>query len=124
MLPHSLSVPDAHWLSLNPKLEGLIVPSKFYGIAAAGKPIVVVGDRDGELATLVRHHDCGAAVAAGDANMLAKILQRWATQPQTTATCGLRARQMLEEHFTRRQGLARWSELINQLAQSRLGKAS
>ena len=33
MLAYSLGVPDAHWLSLNPKLEGLIVPSKFYGIA-------------------------------------------------------------------------------------------
>ena len=29
MLAYSLGVPDAHWLSLNPKLEGLIVPSKF-----------------------------------------------------------------------------------------------
>jgi len=38
MLSYSLAVADAHWLSLNPKLEGLIVPSKFYGIAAAGKP--------------------------------------------------------------------------------------
>ncbi len=32
MLPYSLSVPDAHWLSLNPQLEGLIVPSKFYAL--------------------------------------------------------------------------------------------
>jgi len=122
MLPYSLNVPDVHWLSLSPKLEGLIVPSKFYGIAAAGKPIVVIGDRDGELATLVRHHDCGAAVAPGDVNRLAEMLQRWAAQPQTISTCGLRARQMLEEHFTRRQGLARWSELIKQLAQSSLGQ--
>jgi colanic acid biosynthesis glycosyl transferase WcaI len=35
MLSYSLGVADAHWLSLNPRLEGLIVPSKFYRIAAA-----------------------------------------------------------------------------------------
>ena len=29
MLPRSLTVPDVHWLSLDPQLEGLIVPSKF-----------------------------------------------------------------------------------------------
>jgi colanic acid biosynthesis glycosyl transferase WcaI len=115
MLPFSLAVPDAHWLSLNPKLEGMIVPSKFYGIAAAGKPIVVVGDPAGELARLVRHHDCGAAVAPGDANVLAGILEHWARQPQTISACGARAREMLDKYFTRRQSLARWSELIKRL---------
>lgn len=124
MLPYSLSVPDAHWLSLNPRLESLIVPSKFYGIAAAGKPIIVIGDRDGELATLVRRHDCGAAVAPGDADRLTEMLQRLASDPQTIATHGLRARQMLEEHFSRRKSLVRWSELINQLAHSQVGKES
>jgi colanic acid biosynthesis glycosyl transferase WcaI len=38
MLPYSLAVADVHWLSLRPALEGLIVPSKFYAIAAAGPP--------------------------------------------------------------------------------------
>jgi hypothetical protein len=49
MLPNSLGVADTHWLSLNPALEGLIVPSKFYAVAAAGKPIVMIGDCEGEL---------------------------------------------------------------------------
>ena len=41
-LKYSLSVPDVHWISLRPELEGLIVPSKVYGIAAAGRPIIAV----------------------------------------------------------------------------------
>ncbi|HEY2243676.1 MAG TPA: glycosyltransferase [Xanthobacteraceae bacterium] len=118
MLPYSLSVPDAHWLSLNPQLEGLIVPSKFYGVAAAGKPIVVIGDPNGELANLVRDYGCGAVIKSDNSQLLAQVLQSWSTDPQTIAALGIRARQMLDEHFTRRQGLARWSELINQLGQS------
>jgi colanic acid biosynthesis glycosyl transferase WcaI len=47
MLPYSLTVSDVHWLSLDPRLEGLIVPSKFYGIAAAGRLIVMIGDEQG-----------------------------------------------------------------------------
>ena len=50
MLRHSLSLPDLHWLSLDPRLEGLLLPSKFYGIAAAGKPMIFIGDQDSELA--------------------------------------------------------------------------
>jgi colanic acid biosynthesis glycosyl transferase WcaI len=46
--------PDAHWISLKPQLEGLIVPSKFYGIAAAGRPIIAITAKDGEIAHLQR----------------------------------------------------------------------
>ena len=74
MLAYSLGVSDAHWLSLNPKLEGLIVPSKFYGIASAGKPIIVIADKDGELAGLVRQHACGVVVEPTDADALVRTL--------------------------------------------------
>jgi colanic acid biosynthesis glycosyl transferase WcaI len=40
----SLSVPDVHLVSLKPELEGLIVPSKFYSVLAAGRPVLFVGD--------------------------------------------------------------------------------
>jgi colanic acid biosynthesis glycosyl transferase WcaI len=96
MLSDSLGVADAHWLSLNPSLEGLIVPSKFYGIATAGKPIVMIGDTDGEIARLVRQHRCGIAIAPGDAGMLAETLQLWSKEPQTVFEMGARARQMLD----------------------------
>jgi colanic acid biosynthesis glycosyl transferase WcaI len=115
MLPFSLAVPDAHWLSLNPKLEGLIVPSKFYGIAAAGKPIVVIADPDGELAQLVRQHACGLAIAPGDADALVGALQRWSAAPAEMEDMGRQARQMLDARFTRRKGLARWDDLLNRL---------
>jgi len=39
----SLSVPDLHLVSLKPELEGLIVPSKFYSVLAAGRPVLFVG---------------------------------------------------------------------------------
>jgi colanic acid biosynthesis glycosyl transferase WcaI len=115
MLAYSLSVPDAHWLSLNPKLEGLIVPSKFYGIAAAAKPIIIIGDEDGELARLVRRHACGAVIKPTDADGLVHTLLRMAEAPELVAEMGARAREMLDRHFTRRKALERWRELLDQL---------
>lgn len=115
-LRYSLAVPDAHWLSLNPKLEGLIVPSKFYGIAAAGKPIVVITDPDGELARLVRQFHCGFAIAPGDADALVSALRDMADRPQLVTEMGARARQMLDDQFTRRHGLARWHALLDNLS--------
>jgi hypothetical protein len=40
--------------AFDPGLEGLIVPSKFYGIAAAGRPIIMIGAHDGEIAQLIQ----------------------------------------------------------------------
>ena len=115
LLSYSLGAADAHWVSLDPRLEGLMVPSKFYGIAAASKPIVVIGDPNGELARLVRLNDCGFAVAPGDSDTLAATLRQLLNAPQTVLEMGARARQMLDAHFTRKQGLARWRRLLDQL---------
>ena len=116
-LAHSLGVCDAHWLSLKPILEGLIVPSKFYGIAAAGKPIVVIGAKDGELARLVREHCCGLVIEPADAHALVGALLRLASDPSAVAEIGMRARKMLDARFSRQQALARWCGLLDQLEQ-------
>lgn len=114
-LAQSLGVCDAHWVSLNPKLEGLMVPSKFYGIAAAGKPIVVIGAAGGELARLVDEHRCGLVVEPGDAAALAAALRRMSSDPGIVADMGARARKMLDAHFSRGQAFARWDDLLDRL---------
>jgi colanic acid biosynthesis glycosyl transferase WcaI len=118
LLSYSLAAADAHWLSLNPKLEGLIVPSKFYGIAAAGKPIIIIGDKNGELARRVQQHGCGIVVAPGDTRTLVDALRRLANKRGTISEMGRRARAMLDTHFTRQQALQRWSGLLDRLDKS------
>ena len=83
MLTYSLGAPDVHWLSLKPELEGLIVPSKFYGIAAAGKPMIVIADKNGELARLVQEHGCGVAIEPGDVGALVGALLRLSSESGT-----------------------------------------
>jgi colanic acid biosynthesis glycosyl transferase WcaI len=118
MLPYSLAVADAHWLSLNPRVEGLLVPSKLYGIAAAGKPIIVIADRNGEIARLVQQHGCGIVIAPGDADALVDALRLLSNAPEMVTKMGRRARTMLDAHFTRHKALERWSGLFDQLDES------
>jgi colanic acid biosynthesis glycosyl transferase WcaI len=112
-LKESLSVPDIHWVSLKPELEGLIVPSKFYGIAAAGRPVIAITARDGEIARLVQRHHCGIVVEPGASNVLADALRRLSTDPCALAEMGLHARTMLETHFSRRQAFASWDRIFD-----------
>ena len=44
-IPSVLAAPDAHVVTVKRGLEGVVVPSKMYGILAAGKPIVAVAPR-------------------------------------------------------------------------------
>jgi glycosyltransferase involved in cell wall biosynthesis len=47
-----LAAADAHIVTIKRGLEGVIVPSKMYGILAAGKPIVAVAPRETDVAAI------------------------------------------------------------------------
>jgi colanic acid biosynthesis glycosyl transferase WcaI len=47
-----LAAPDAHVITVKRGLEGVVVPSKMYGILAAGKPIVAIAPDETDAASL------------------------------------------------------------------------
>jgi colanic acid biosynthesis glycosyl transferase WcaI len=115
VLKYSLTAPDVHWISLRPGLEGLIVPSKVYGIAAAARPILAITAKDGEIARLVDTHHCGIVVEPGNSDELVKAISRLSSDSEATATMGRRAREMLEAQFTRRHAFERWQAVIDRI---------
>ena len=121
VLKFSLGVPDIHLISLKPELEGLIVPSKLYGIAAAGRGIIAVAAADGEVGRLVRRHGCGFVVQPGQGEVLADTLLSLSRNADLIAEMGRRARAMLDSQFTRRQAFERWESLIDNIGPSSRG---
>lgn len=115
-LSRSLSVGDVHWLSLRPQLEGLIVPSKLYGIAAVGRPIIAVGAPDGEVGRLVSREGCGVAVAQGDGEGLAAAIRRLRDDVALREAQGRRARALVETVLSRAGELAKWQALVEDLS--------
>ena len=77
-LADSLSVPDLHLVSLDPACEGLIMPSKLYGILAAGRPIVALASADGSLAQFVHEMDCGLVWQKEAAAQVLELIERMA----------------------------------------------
>jgi glycosyltransferase involved in cell wall biosynthesis len=113
----SLTVPDVHLISLQPALEGLIVPSKFYGIAAAGRPTLFVGDLDGEIPKILRETGSGYTVSVGDSMGLAnQILEM--SQDVEIVNMGLRARRVFDSRFDQKHAFAAWEELLLQASTS------
>ena len=119
VLKYSLAAADVHWVSLKPELEGIVVPSKFYGIAAAGRPMIAITSADGEFARLVREHECGLVIEPGQADALAGALTRLAADPTGLAAMGLAARKMLDACFARRHAIGQWCDLLASVAGAR-----
>jgi len=111
-LPYSLSAADVHWLSHKPEFEGLLFPSKFYGIAAVGRPIIAITSRQSELAKLVSQYQCGLVVEQGDGKTLALELKRLQAAPELSSAMGAHARAMLKARFTKAQAIDAWAQTL------------
>jgi colanic acid biosynthesis glycosyl transferase WcaI len=111
-LADGLAAADVHWVSLLPALEGFIVPSKFYGILAAARPVVFVGDSDGELARAIRACGCGDTVAVGDSAAVAELLTALKSDPPRRERMGRNGFERYENRFSARRGFDRWAELL------------
>jgi colanic acid biosynthesis glycosyl transferase WcaI len=112
-LRFSLGVPDVHWISLRPEVEGLIVPSKVYGIAAAGRPMIAICAKDGEISRMVEQYQFGFVIEPGDADALVDSILQLSKDMALRAKMGQQARVMLEANFSRLQALKRWRDLLS-----------
>ena len=108
----SLGLANIHWLSLLPALEGTILPSKFYGIAAAGRAMLIIGDKQGEIATMIEQADCGASFAIGDSQALCTTILELAAQPNRCAKLGLNARAQLDSIYSKQNSLEKWEKSL------------
>ncbi len=111
-LSESLAAGDVGLVTQRDATCGSVVPSKVYGLLAAGRPIVFVGPAEATPARLVRRFGCGWHVSVGDAAGLADLLRRLADDREAVREAGRRARQALEMHFDLPLGVARIVELL------------
>jgi glycosyltransferase involved in cell wall biosynthesis len=116
-LPDSLAAADVHLISLLPSLEGFIVPSKLYGVLAAGRPSIFIGDAEGEVARILREAGCGIHAPCGDGERLAQTLRSLSAHPERLESMGLKARAYFETHCTFNAAASRWTSLLKELTQ-------
>jgi len=115
-LGESLTASDAHLVTLRPELEGLMVPSKFYAVAAAGRPVLFIGAADGEIARLIAQARCGATVAPGDSGGLAGHIAALAEDRTRLEAQGAAARRLFEARFEQRLATEQWLHTLEAAA--------
>ena len=112
VLAHSLSAGDVHFVSLRSGFEGLVVPSKAYGVLAAGRPILYQGPSRSEIARLIAENDIGCVVPLGDSEALHQALLAYIRDPALRKRQGERARRLAETHYSREAARSRYALLL------------
>jgi glycosyltransferase involved in cell wall biosynthesis len=115
-LSESLGVGDVHISVLRPEFEGLVHPSKLYGIMAAGRPTIFVGRVTGETARILEEADAGLAVECGDGAALAAAILRLKGDFTGRTAMGARARRAFETRYDMPIALDRWRALLDRLS--------
>jgi colanic acid biosynthesis glycosyl transferase WcaI len=88
-----LAAADAHLITVKRGLEGVVVPSKMYGILAAGKPIVAVAPRETDAAALGERFGFGISADPDRPEEIAKAVRELAADPDRVAKMSAAARQ-------------------------------
>jgi colanic acid biosynthesis glycosyl transferase WcaI len=87
-----LAAGDAHVITIKRGLEGVVVPSKMYGILAAGRPIVALASQQTEVASLGARYGFGVAADPDNPAELVAIVRALLGDPQRLAQMGTAAR--------------------------------
>jgi colanic acid biosynthesis glycosyl transferase WcaI len=114
-LHDSFAAADVFLVSLKPGIEGYIVPSKLYGILAAGRPYIAAVDRSCEAAEIAVSYRCGLLAKPGDAADLAEKIAILYDARASAVQMGENARETALR-FDRKVAVAQYYELFAQLA--------
>jgi glycosyltransferase involved in cell wall biosynthesis len=118
-LARSLSSADLHYVGLARGLAGFVVPSRLYGILAAGRPVLVAADEDSETVRIVRETGCGLVVPPGRPVLVAEAIRDAIDGLHPLDEMGARGRAYVEREADREIAFERYRRVVAETVASR-----
>ncbi len=98
-LGHSLGEGHLGLVTQLPQTMGSVVPSKVYGIMAAGRPLLYIGPDGSTPDCHIRRFNCGWHIQPGDTDGLKNLLFSLSENRDLLSEAGARARTAFENNF-------------------------
>jgi colanic acid biosynthesis glycosyl transferase WcaI len=111
-LPLSLATGDLHFVGLARGLSGFVVPSRLYGILAAGRPVLVSSDADSEIVRIVEEVGCGIVVPPGRPELVAGVIRDVAEGRLSLVGMGDLGRTWVEREADREVAFDRYRRVV------------
>ncbi|GMK41171.1 glycosyltransferase WbuB [Paenibacillus sp. CCS19] len=114
-LVYSLNAGDVHWCINAKGIKGVSVPSKLYGIMAAGKPILGVLEPGSEARLIIEETTSGYVTEPGNYDQVEQIIERFLAERDSAIPSGMseRARAYLVNHLTKEVSIRKYTEEIS-----------
>jgi len=110
-----LAAPDAHIVTLKHGLEGVVVPSKLYGILAAGKPVLGLAPEWSDVDQIVKEAGCGYIDCPLDGlEEFIEVVRELSNDPERLRQMGEAARAAAPA-YDRVKELQKFAEIFNHL---------
>jgi glycosyltransferase involved in cell wall biosynthesis len=117
-LPARLSSADIHVVSLRPSWTGAVVPSKFFGALAIGRPVLFEGSEDCSIAGWIREYQVGWVLGPNNVDAVAAELLRLAESPDQMEALRRRCHALYRQKFSRSHGIHKWDEALRLVTSS------
>jgi glycosyltransferase involved in cell wall biosynthesis len=115
VLGRSLGSADVHYVGLARGLSGFVVPSRVYGILAAGRPMIVAADSDSETARIAVEEECGVLIPPGQPDRLAEVIRDARDGRLDLERMGQRGREYVRRAADRSVSIRKYRALIDEL---------
>ena len=115
ILNYSLGIASVSLVTLEKGFEGMVVPSKIYGILASGKPVVAVVGGKSEIVEIIEKGQCGKIVKIGDYQALVKCIKSYYENPTKCSEDGLNGRRYFEKNYDRKIATRKYIEVIKEI---------
>ncbi len=96
-IPYVLAAADVHVITVRRGLEGVVVPSKLYGILAAGRPVLAVTPAKSDVARIVTAAGCGLVADPDDPASVVAAIREMRANPEKLREMGRKAREKARE---------------------------
>ena len=113
-VPSVLAAADAHLITVKRGLEGVVVPSKMYGILAAGKPIVAVAPVETDVARYGVKQGFGVAVDPDQPAELAAAIRMLVADSNRVRQMGTAAKEAAR-NYDRAVELQKFVRIVGQI---------
>ena len=110
-----ISAADVHVVGLARGLAGYIVPSRMWGVLAAGRPVIAAAEDESETADVVRRTGCGVVVPPGRPAELARAIRAFHDGEHDLGEMGRRARAFAESETDRSIAVSRYEAVLEEL---------
>jgi colanic acid biosynthesis glycosyl transferase WcaI len=118
-LARHLAAADIHLASLKPDWSGVVVPSKFFGSLAAGRPVLFAGPEDCCVARWIREHRVGWVLNSFSLEEVEFRLRYLAENPERLRELQTHCFSVYESYFSRDTMIASWARELGQLLRLR-----